>query len=183
MQKSTKRSQEVSTIKTMHESFLHELSDTYDAEKQFTQAMQKMLSMAQNPQVKQGLQQHIGETEQQIKNLDQVFSSLGASPEKISCKGAAGIVNEFTSTASDVKAQELLDGFIVGAGLKGEHYEIATYRCLVEKANLMKHTDAARLLQENLKMEEAFAHKLEQLDQQLGKTLVQQKPELVGHEV
>jgi ferritin-like metal-binding protein YciE len=173
----------VSTIKTMHESFLHELSDAYDAEQQFTQAMQKMMSMAQNPRVKQGLQQHITQTEQQIKNLDQVFSSLGASPEKISCKGAAGIVNEFTSTAKEIKEQDLLDGFIVGAGLKAEHYEIATYRCLVEKANVMKHNEAARLLGENLKMEESFAQDLEHLDQRMGQTLVQQKPELVGHQV
>jgi ferritin-like metal-binding protein YciE len=101
----------------------------------------------------------------------------------MTCKGAAGIVNEFTSMASDIKQQELLDGFIVGANLKGEHYEIATYRGLVEKANVMKHAEVARLLQENLRMEEEFAHKLEQLDRQLSNSLVQQKPELVGHKV
>ena len=63
-------------IKTLHQAFLHELSDAYDAEQQLTQAMQEMLTMAQHPQVKQGLQQHIQETEQQIKNLEQVFQVL-----------------------------------------------------------------------------------------------------------
>jgi ferritin-like metal-binding protein YciE len=167
----------------MHQSFLHELSDCYDAEQQFSQAMQEMMGMAQHPQVKQGLQQHIEETRQQIQNLDRVFQSLGARPEKLSCKGAAGIIAEFRSTAREIKEPPLLDGFILGAGAKGEHYEIATYRGLVEKAEIMGHQEAHRLLQENLRMEERFAQQCEQLDRQLGKQMVQQSPELVGHQV
>jgi ferritin-like metal-binding protein YciE len=170
----------VSAIKTMHEAFLHELSDTYSAEHQLTEAMQGMLEMAQHPQVKEGLQQHIKETKQQIKNLDQVFKSLGEKPEDVTCKGAAGIISEFKSGAKEIKEPALLDGFIAAGGLKGEHYEIATYRCLVAKTQLMGHSDAMELLQENLDMEERFAEQLEQVDKQLGQELVSDMPELVG---
>lgn len=170
-------------IKTMHQVFLHELSDMYDGERQLTQAMQEMLDKAENPQVKQGLQRHIQETEQQIKNLDQAFKSLGEQPEKISCKGVSGLVSEFKSTAKDIKEQELLDGVIVAAGMKSEHYEIASYRGLVHKAQLMGHNEAAQFLQQNLQMEERFGQQLEQLGQQLGQQLISQKPELVGHAV
>ncbi len=170
-------------IKTMHEAFLHELSDAYDAERQFTQAMQEMLGMAQNPQVQQGLQQHLQETEQQIKNLDQVFQSLGAQPEQMSCKGTAGIIAEFKTGAKTIKEPELLNGYIVGSSCKGEHYEIATYKCLVLKAELMGHQEAARLLQQNLQQEERFLQQLEQLDRQLGQQLISQQPQLVGHQV
>lgn len=171
----------MSSMNTMHELFLEEIRDTYDAEHQFMQAMQQMMAKAQNPQVKQGLQHHMQETERQIKNLEQVFESLGEKPKRVTCKGAGGIISEFTSHAGEIKKAELLDGFIVGASAKGEHYEIATYRGLVEKARAMKHADAERLLSENLSMEETFAQKLEQLGKQLDTTLVQQKPELVGH--
>jgi ferritin-like metal-binding protein YciE len=173
----------VAQIQTVHQSFLHELSDCYDAERQFAQAMQGMLGMAQHPQVKQGLQQHIEETRQQIENLDRVFKSLGGQPEQVPCKGAAGIIAELRATAREVAEPQLLDGLILGGSAKGEHYEIATYRCLVEKPALMGHEEAHGLLQENLRMEERFAQQCEQLDKQLGQQLVQQHPQLVGHAV
>jgi len=168
-------------IKTVHESFLHELSDTYDAEHQLTDAMEGMLELATSPQVKQGLQRHITETKQQIKNLDQIFSSMNEKPEKVTCKGAGGIISEFKSGAKEIKNPALLDGFIAAGGLKGEHYEIASYRCLVAKATLMGEPDAAQLLGENLQMEERFAQQLEQVDQQLGRELVREQPELLGN--
>jgi ferritin-like metal-binding protein YciE len=169
----------VATIKTMQASFLHELSDTYSAEHQLTEAMQGMLELATNLQVKQGLQRHIAETKQQIKNIDQVFKSFAQTPEDVVCKGAAGIISEFKSGAKDIREPALLDGFIVAGGLKGEHYEIATYRFLVAKAQLLGHADAAQLLEDNLQMEERFAVQLEQVDKQLGQELVRDKPELV----
>lgn len=170
-------------IKTMHQAFLHELSDTYDAEQQLTQAMREMMEMTQNARVKKGLQQHLRETEQQIKNLDQVFQSLKSSPEKVSCKGMAGILAENKSLLDEIKEPALIDGAIVGGGGKVEHYEIASYRGLITKAQLMGHTEAARLLQQNLRQEEAFAQKLEQLEEQLGKEMSRQGARLIGHEI
>jgi ferritin-like metal-binding protein YciE len=173
----------VAKIKTMHDAFLHELSDTYDAEQQLSQAMQEMLGMAQHPQVKQGLQDHIEETKRQVKNLDHVFKSLGAKAEKVTCKGIAGIISENKSTLKEIKDATLLDGAIVAGGYKCEHYEIATYRTLINKALVMGHTEAAELLQQNLRMEEQFAERLEQVGKQLDQGLASTKPQVVGHEI
>ncbi|MBI3965387.1 MAG: DUF892 family protein, partial [Chloroflexi bacterium] len=91
--------------------------------------------------------------------------------------------DEFKSGAKEIKQPDLLNGFIVAGGMKGEHYEIATYRCLVAKAELIGHTEAMQLLQQNLEMEEKFSQQLEVLDRQLGEELIAKGPELVGHEV
>src|SRR5215208_5682308 len=104
----------MSAIKTMHELFMHEMSDVYDAEHQLMAAMEEMLEQAENGEVKKGLQRHIKETQQQIKNLDAAFKALKAEPEKMKCKGAAGLIAEYKGTAKDIKAPELLDGFICG---------------------------------------------------------------------
>jgi ferritin-like metal-binding protein YciE len=170
----------VSDIKTLHEAFLHELSDTYDAEHQLLEAMDEMHGMAKHPKVKQGLQQHIAQTKEQVENLDKAFAALGEKPEKVTCKGVEGLVAEFKSAAKEMKMPELLDGLIVDAGIKSEHYEIATYGGLVEKAKLMKHDKVAKLLEENLKMEEVFEQQLHQVEKQLGQEM-SQKPGLVGH--
>lgn len=170
----------MSAIKTMHDLFLHEMSDVYDAEHQLMAAMKEMLEQAGDRTVKQGLQRHIKETEQQVKNLDAAFKALKEEPEKIKCKGAAGLIAEYKGTAKEIKAPELLDGFICGAGVKAEHYEIESYKGLVDKAKLMGHAGVAELLAKNLAMEEAFAQQMEELEKQLGQQVASAKPELMG---
>jgi ferritin-like metal-binding protein YciE len=170
----------MSAIKTMRDLFLHEMSDVYDAEHQLSAAMAEMLDQAGNRTVKQGLQRHIKETQRQIKNLDAAFKAMGEQPEKMKCKGAAGLISEYKGTARDIKVPELLDGFICGASVKAEHYEIESYKGLVEKARLMSQAKVVALLEENLAMEEAFAEQMEQLDKQLGQQVASARPELMG---
>ena len=157
----------MAAIKTVQELFLHELSDVYDAEHQLTAAMEEMLATAKNAEVQKGLRRHINETQQQIKNLDAAFKTLKAEPEKIKCKGAAGLIAEYKGTAKDIKDPVLLDGFICGAGVKAEHYEIESYKGLVDKAKLLGQPKAAELFEKNLAMEEAFAAACEELEKQL----------------
>lgn len=157
----------MSAIKSMQDLFLHEMSDVYDAEHQLTAAMEEMMATATNAEVKKGLQRHIKETQQQIKNLDAAFKALKAEPEKVKCKGAAGLVAEYNGTAKDIKDATLLDGFICGAGVKAEHYEIESYKGLVDKAKLLGQPKAAELFEKNLAMEEAFATACEELEKKL----------------
>jgi ferritin-like metal-binding protein YciE len=166
----------MSAIKSMNELFLHELSDVYDAEHQLTAAMEEMMAAAKNAEVKKGLQRHIKETQQQIKNLDAAFKSLKAEPEKIKCKGAAGLIAEYKGTAKDIKDPGLLDGFICGAGVKAEHYEIESYKGLVDKAKLLGQAKAAELFEKNLAMEEAFAKDCEELEKKLDQQAANRTP-------
>ena len=109
-------------------------------------------------------------------------AELGEKPEKVTCKGVKGLVDEFKGAAKEMKTPELLDGLIVDAGIKSEHYEIASYGGLVEKSKLMKHDKVAKLLEENLKMEEQFEQQLHQVEKKLGEE-IKKKPELVGHKI
>jgi len=63
---------------------------------------------------------------------------LGLQPDRTTCDGAKGIVTEgqklFKQTSD---APELLDCAIAGAASKVEHYEIATYRGMIQSADLM----------------------------------------------
>jgi ferritin-like metal-binding protein YciE len=59
------------------------------------------------------------------------------------------------------------DSCIAGAADKVEHYEIATYRGLIQGAQLMNQPEILRLLQENLRQEEQTAQLIEQSSPQL----------------
>jgi ferritin-like metal-binding protein YciE len=152
---------EAMSIKTLDEKFQHELADIYDAEHQFLDAQQQMLKKANDDTVKTLLTEHISQTEQQIKNLEQVFEALGEKPKREKCAGAAGIVSEGQKLLKEVEGPALIDLAIAGAASKVEHYEISSYRGLIEGAKLMGNKDVERLLQENLKQEEQTAQKVE----------------------
>jgi ferritin-like metal-binding protein YciE len=67
---------------------------------------------------------------------------------------------------------EILTLFAAGAAGKTEQYEIQSYTGLIDMAKLMGEKEVAKLLQENLKQEEAMAKRVEQLEKQLGKELI-----------
>jgi len=150
-------------INTTNEKFMHELGDIYDAEHQFLKGQQQMLENATDPMLQQMITTHIQETEQQIQNIEQVFSLLGSKSQRESCAGAKGIVTEgqmlMKETAS---APALRDCAIAGGASKVEHYEISTYRGLITGAKLMGQQEIVRLLQQNLQQEEKTAQMIEQ---------------------
>ncbi len=61
----------------------------------------------------------------------------------------------------------VLEGLVTGGACKTEHYEIAAYTGLVEKARAMGQTEAAQLLQQNLQEEQQMLQQVEQISRQL----------------
>ncbi|MBA2339630.1 MAG: ferritin-like domain-containing protein [Pyrinomonadaceae bacterium] len=151
------------SINTLEEKFMHGLGDIYDAEHQFLKAMEQMRPQATSETVKMMLDQHITETEGQIKNLEQAFEALGESAERVKCKGAAGIVSEGQElTKETADNPNLLDLAIASASSKVEHYEISCYRGLIAAAQQMNQPQVVQLLTKNLQQEELTAQKIEQ---------------------
>jgi ferritin-like metal-binding protein YciE len=121
-----------------------------------------MLPNANSSTVKQLLETHIVETEEQIVNLTKVYEILGLTPKRVSCDGAAGIVTEGNKLLTETKdVPALADLAISGGCSKVEHYEIASYRGLIAGAEQMGQTEVVRLLSENLQQEEKTAQTIE----------------------
>ena len=51
---------------TLHDAFIDELRDTYDAEKQLTKALPKLAKASSNPKLRQAFESHLEETQGQI---------------------------------------------------------------------------------------------------------------------
>lgn len=163
------------TVQTPQDLFQHELQDIYDAEHRFVQALGKQAQHSTDPQVKSAFEQHQKETEGQIENLDGVFETFGWKPKRTACYASQGLVQEYEHFIKEEDApDEIVTAFTVAAGCKVEHYEIATYTGLVEKARLMGQDKAAQLLEQNLQQEQATAQKLEQLGTQLAQQSIKQ---------
>ena len=147
-------------IRTLDDLFVHTLQDIYYAENQITKALPKMIEKAADPQLRQGFEAHLAETQNQIKRLEQVFQMHGQTPEAVNCPAIDGIIEESNDVAGDVADKEVLDAALVASAQAVEHYEITRYGTLIAWAKRLGREDCASVLQQNLNEEKATDKKL-----------------------
>ena len=153
--------------KSMHDLFADQLQDAYSAETQITKALPKKAAAAKNPELKAAFQQHLTETEGQIKRLEQVAKELnikltgmlGVSAAN-TCEAMAGLVAEGEEMMSLGLEPDVLDAGLIGSAQKVEHYEIAMYGCLCTWAKRLGYTNAQTLLHQTLEEEKRTDEKL-----------------------
>ena len=148
---------------TLHDAFIDELRDTYDAERQLTKALPKLAKAATSPQLREAFETHLEETQGQIERLEQVFETLDEKVRGKHCDGIAGIIEEGKSIMEEDFDEATMDACLIAAGQRAEHYEMAAYGTLVAWARAMGHNGAADLLQETLDEEKAADEKLSAL--------------------
>ena len=134
-------------IKTMDDLFLHTLRDIYYAEKQIVQALPDMLENATDPQLKQGFQSHLRETEGHVKRVERVFQIHGGEAKEVDCPAIDGIIEEVNEIASEVDDKAVLDAALIAAAQAVEHYEITRYGSLIAWAKQLGRNDCAQVLQ------------------------------------
>jgi ferritin-like metal-binding protein YciE len=146
--------------KTLHDAFLDELRDAYDAEKQLLKALPKLAKAATSPVLRDAFQAHLKETQGHVGRIEQVLEGLGEKVRGKHCDGIAGIIKEGASVMEEDFDDITMDACLIGAGQRAEHYEMAAYGTLVAWAKAMGHDEAAELLQETLEEEKAADEKL-----------------------
>lgn len=152
------------------ELFLHELGDVLYAEKTLVKALPKLQKEASDEELAKGFGDHLEETRQHVKNVEQAFEELGEPAKAEKCPGIEGITKEHDDfVANESPTAEVLNAFLTGAGARTEHYEIAAYEGLVTMAEAMGEEEVARLLGENLEQEKKALGKM----QTIGKRLAQ----------
>lgn len=131
----------------LHELFVDELRDILGAERQLLKGLKKLSTAAVSETLKSAFDTHYTQTEGQIERLKQVFQSVGLSARGKKCKAMEGLLEEADEITESFQDQpEVLDAALITAAQKVEHYEIASYGCLVTFAKLMGHTEAEELL-------------------------------------
>jgi ferritin-like metal-binding protein YciE len=145
---------------TLHDAFLDELRDCYDAEKQLTKALPKMAKAATSAELRDAFESHLEETQGHVERLEQVFELLDEKAKGKHCEGIAGIIEEGKNAMGEDFDESTMDAVLIASGQRAEHYEMAAYGTLVAWARGMGHNQAADLLQETLDEEKAADEKL-----------------------
>jgi ferritin-like metal-binding protein YciE len=147
-------------IKNMNDLFVHMLRDIYYAEKQIVKALPDMIEKAGDPQLKQGFQTHLRETDNHVKRLEQVFQMIGQKAQGVDCPAIDGIIKEADDVAGEVEDKTVLDAALIAAAQAVEHYEMTRYGTLIAWANQLGRRECVSLLQQTLEEEKATDKKL-----------------------
>jgi len=149
-------------VKDMEGLLKHELGDLLFAEKTVLKALKKQIKETTNAEMRARLEQHLGETESHVENIESAFEAAGIKVKAEKCPGILGLVKEKEEFVSEEKpSKQVLQVFNVGAALRVEHYEIAAYTGAISLARALGQREAADLLGRNLADEKAMLSFLE----------------------
>lgn len=147
-------------VLTMDDLFVHALRDIYYAENRIVKLLPGMVDKASDPRLKQALTSHLGETENHILRLQDVFRMYGAEVKGVDCPAFDGLIEEADDVADEVEDSKVLDAALIAAVQAIEHYEIARYGSLIAWAKELAREDCAGVLEKNLAEEKAADRKL-----------------------
>jgi ferritin-like metal-binding protein YciE len=155
-------------LDSLNEVFIHELKDLYDAEKQITEALPKMIDAANSPELGQALSEHLKVTMRQQARLEAMLQDMGVNPGNKKCKGMEGLLEEGKQAMHEKGDATAKDAAMICAAQKVEHYEMAAYGCMRTWATLLGLEDAASKLQQTLDEEGEADQKLTEIAEKLN---------------
>ena len=137
------------------EDVLHEqVKDLLSAEKQLVQALPKVSAAASAPQLKKAIDEHLEETRDHVRRLEEVAGQLGISGQT-TCKAMQGLIAEGEEIVRQQGDPAAKDAALIGAAQRVEHYEIAAYGTAKTLAGELDHGDAQELFAQTLDEESA----------------------------
>lgn len=150
-------------MRTLRDIFLDELADRYDAEKRLVIALPKIIEAANCARLRTVLETHLMETERHVATVEKVFKSAGERPRLNKSAAMLGLLAEGAEVMADNHGLPVINAALVAVVQKIEHYEIASYGCLREWAELLGNEAAGSLLQGALDEEKASNRALHKL--------------------
>lgn len=149
---------------SLRDLYIEELRDVYDAENQLLKALPKMAKAATHEDLKAAFEQHLEQTEEHVRRLEEVFQALDEKPKAKKCEAMKGLLEEGKQVMEEnAGSEDVLDAGLIAAAQKVEHYEIATYGTLRTWAEQLGFDDQADLLEETLDEEKDTDENLSEL--------------------
>lgn len=149
--------------------FLDLLRETFDCENQIVENLPEVIKNVTHKELKDGLNEHLEETRQQVQRLKTIFKNLNENPTGRACIVIKDMLNEAKECLRYDMSPSTKDACLIIACQKVEHYEITCYGSLCALANCLRDwyeegrvdfDEIIDLLQSSLDEEKAADEKL-----------------------
>jgi ferritin-like metal-binding protein YciE len=158
----------VNEITTPRDLFLHELGDILYVERKLAgEVLPKLIDEVSDEEFKSGLEKHLEQTKQHVKNVETVFDIFDEQPHEEECVGFEGLKKEHDQLLME-SSSSLVDSIDLGAAARTENYEIAAYEGLRRMAKALGEEDAVTLLDENLIQEKEALREVEKISTRIS---------------
>ena len=151
-------------MKDLKDLLKHEVEDLKSAEEQIIEALPKMIEKANNPTLKEALQEHLELTRTHKLRCEEVLEMLTENEEEKQqtgvlaklfggatvCKGMQGLIKEGEKIINADMNPQVIDAAIIACAQKIEHYEICGYGTLRAYANELNLPEVSRILETTL---------------------------------
>jgi ferritin-like metal-binding protein YciE len=154
---------------SLNDLYLQKLQLLLDAEQQGLRAMPQLAERVQSPQLREALETHRRQTEQQVERLQRMVGSRGQGPENTPANGCISmraLIEEAQTILPNIQDADTIDAFIIGAQQAVEHHEIAAYGTARTWAQTLGFDEDADLLQQTLDEEGEADELLTQIAEQ-----------------
>ena len=140
---------------TAHSIFITGLVNAHALEKQALQIMNRQIERLQRyPEMEQLLRQHVVETEEQIRRIDEILHSFGEDRSLLK-DTVTQLMGNLAAIAHVPMADEILKDTFANHAF--ENFEIAAYTSLIAMAEATGHNQVVPALQQTLKEEQKTA--------------------------
>ena len=116
-------------LHSLKDLYVDQLKDLYSAENQLIKALPKMAKAASSSELREGFQEHLEQTKNHAKRLEQICEQLDVTPKGKKCQAAEGLIEEGKELIEEDAEAAVMDAGLICAAQKVEHYEMATYGC------------------------------------------------------
>lgn len=150
-------------LRNLENLFHDQLKDIYNAETQLIEALPQMKENAKNDELKNAFSEHLEETRNQQKRLQEVGDSLGIDLTDKKCEAMEGLIREANQLLSGDVEDDVRDAGLILDAQKIEHYKIAVYGTIREYAKALDKQDIAEKLNQSIQEESGADEKLSKI--------------------
>jgi len=120
-------------ISDFRDLYLKELQEARSVENQLVEALPRMKETARDPDLKQAIDDHLGETRAQLERIETILDRYGADPSEHEDQSMKRLIDEGEKWAGMLDGA-LRDAALIASAQRIEHYEIAVYGTLASWA-------------------------------------------------
>src|SRR5215208_2270856 len=106
------------SLDSLHDLYVNELKDLYNAETQLLKALPRMAKAATAPELRAAFTEHLEVTRGQVGRLEKIFGALGVSPKGKKCKAMEGLVEEGKELMEKDAEPSVLDAALIASAQK-----------------------------------------------------------------
>lgn len=154
------------SIRSLQELFIRELSDLYNAERQLSRALPRLVIAAHDARLAESLEIHITETAAHLERLDLMVEALDVRLSRAKCAAIEVLIDDLRDIIDVIEIGSLRDIALLTGIQKLMHHQLAAHQILIALARRLDYRDALPALLGNLEEKTAADKRFDRLANQ-----------------